>query len=209
MSELFLAIGIARHRMGSDGVGVTTLVGGYGCPLACRYCLNPQCTRITTKPIDFTIESLYEAVRADSLYFDATGGGITFGGGEPLLQAEFIADFIRFCREKGEGWTFAAETCLAVPEETLRAVLPYIDEWIVDVKDMDDEIYRAYTGRDSGAMKANLAILAETCPDKVRVKTPLIPDFNTPEHLLRSQIALTDMGFAKIERLRYTTEIKK
>lgn len=206
---MFLAIGIARHRMGSDGVGVTTLVGGFGCPLGCKFCLNPQCARPQTKVEGFTVESLYQRLRPDSLYFEATGGGVTFGGGEPLLQADFIAEFVQFLREKGENWRISAESCLAVPEENLRAVMPYIDEWIVDVKDMNDGIYRKYTGRESSAMKANLAILAAECPEKVLAKVPLIPGFNEAEDVLRSQMELEKMGFSRIARLKYQTEIKK
>jgi len=206
---MFLAIGIARHRMGSDGVGVTTLVGGFGCPLGCEFCLNPQGARPQTKVEGFTVESLYQRLRPDSLYFEATGGGVTFGGGEPLLQADFIAEFVQFLREKGENWRISAESCLAVPEENLRAVMPYIDEWIVDVKDMNDGIYRKYTGRESSAMKANLAILAAECPEKVLAKVPLIPGFNEAEDVLRSQMELEKMGFSRIARLKYQTEIKK
>ena len=74
---------IIRHRIPTDGDGVTTLVGLKGCPLACKYCLNPQCG--TAKSERLTADELYEKVRIDDLYFIATGGGITFGGGEPLL----------------------------------------------------------------------------------------------------------------------------
>ena len=79
-------IGIERHRLTTDGQGVTTLVAFHGCPLHCRYCLNPQCLvpegvkrRISTK-------QLLDEVAVDDLYFQATGGGICFGGGEPLLH---------------------------------------------------------------------------------------------------------------------------
>ncbi len=203
----FLSIGIGRHRMGSDGIGVTTLVGGHGCPLACKYCLNPQCNRPYI-PQRYNVESLYEALQCDALYFDATGGGVTFGGGEPLLQAEFIAAFIAFCREKGKTWRFSIETSLAVEEQNLSVVLPFIDLFIVDVKDMDDETYLAYTGRSSDMMKQNLKILA-AYPDRVQVKIPLIEGFNTTENQCQSENALKNMGFTTCVRLKYSTKINK
>ena len=63
---------IIRHRIPTDGDGVTTLVGLKGCPLACKYCLNPQCG--TAKSERLTADELYEKVRIDDLYFIATGG---------------------------------------------------------------------------------------------------------------------------------------
>jgi len=208
-AQAFPLMGFERHRMATDGRGVTTLAAAWGCPLRCAMCLNRQCTRKETPVKRVSPRELYAMTRPDDLYFRATGGGVTFGGGEPLLQADFIAEFVQFLREKGENWRISAESCLAVPEENLRAVMPYIDEWIVDVKDMNDGIYRKYTGRESSAMKANLAILAAECPEKVLAKVPLIPGFNEAEDVLRSQMELEKMGFSRIARLKYQTEIKK
>ena len=202
----FRAIGIARHRIGSDGVGVTTLVGGHGYPLDCRYCLNPHCKR--PKFTEYTVGELYEKLKPDTLYFSATGGGVTFGGGEPMLQADFIAAFVEYAKKSGADWRFTLETSLSASAD-VRMLVPYIDEFIVDIKDMNDEIYRAYTKKSPDNMQKNLAHLAKICPDRVRVKTPLIPGFNIAADVLHSQMALSDMGFLRIERLRYTTEIGK
>ena len=90
-------IGIARHRLATDGQGVTTLVAFHGCPLRCRYCLNPQCLEPSGIQQDITPQELLDKVRVDDLYFQATNGGICFGGGEPLLHSRFIADFCRLC----------------------------------------------------------------------------------------------------------------
>ena len=83
-------IGIERHRIGRDGDGVTTLVAFHGCPLKCRYCLNPQCHDGNRQWKEITPQQLLETVAIDNLYFLATGGGITFGGGEPAMRSEFI-----------------------------------------------------------------------------------------------------------------------
>lgn len=203
----FASIGISRHRIGTDGIGVTSLVGGFGCPLDCKYCLNPQCKWEKARRA-YGIEELYERLRIDSLYFEATGGGVTFGGGEPLLQAEFIRDFILYCREKGVLWRFALETCLAVDEMAVVAVDGLIDEYIVDIKDMNDDIYCAYTGRSNDKLKRNLAHLAK-CPDRVNLKLPLIPDFNAASDVAASEVELLSMGFTNFFRFRYISEIKK
>ena len=75
----------ARHRLQTDGRGVTTLVCFYGCPLRCKMCLNPFTFSPDTNIETLTAAELYERVKLDELYFLATNGGVTFGGGEPLL----------------------------------------------------------------------------------------------------------------------------
>ena len=81
-------IGIDRHRLTTDGEGVTTLVAFHGCPLHCKYCLNPQCLSPDGVLRTITPSELYSEVEIDDLYFVATGGGICFGGGEPLLHSK-------------------------------------------------------------------------------------------------------------------------
>ena len=155
---LFPLLSLSRLRMGTDGEGVTTLAAGAGCPLSCRWCINKRLLReLTAEPV--TAAELIDRVKIDDLYFRATGGGVTFGGGESLLHAAFIARFRALC--PGE-WHIAAETSLAVPEENLRLVLQAVDEFIVDCKDMDDGIYRRYTGGDGALMRRNLALLLDS-----------------------------------------------
>ena len=75
--------------MGIDGEGVTTLVAGAGCPLLCRWCINKKI--LAEAPAEnISPSELLERVRIDDLYFQVTGGGVTFGGGESLLHAPFI-----------------------------------------------------------------------------------------------------------------------
>ena len=86
--------GISRLRFNIDGTGVRTLVCFRGCPLNCRYCLNYGSRYITDDCKVISTGELIEELAVDSLYFQATNGGVTFGGGEPLLYAEFIREFI-------------------------------------------------------------------------------------------------------------------
>lgn len=173
-----------RLRMEVDGDGVTTLVAAKGCPLSCRYCINAKVLTDAAPSNPVTPEELVEMVKIDDLYFQATGGGIVFGGGESLLHADFIAEFAQL---KPEGWKLTAETCLNVPEENLRKVLPYLDYYIVDIKDMNPDIYRAYTERGNEAVLRNLRILAENVPqNRVKVRIPAIPDFNGEEDRKKS-----------------------
>ena len=127
-------IGIARHRLTIDGEGVTTLVAFHGCPLRCKYCLNPTSLQPNGVWESYNCNQLYEEVRKDELYFLASCGGVTFGGGEPLLQSEFIRQFRQLC---GPEWRITVETSLNVPQQNVEELISIIDNYIIDIKDMN------------------------------------------------------------------------
>ena len=197
---LYPLLGLARLRMGVDGEGVTTLIAGKGCPLRCRWCINASLLREAPAE-NVTAAELMERVRLDDLYFRATGGGVTFGGGEALLHAAFIRRFRELC--PGE-WKISAETSLAVPRENVETALDAVDLFIVDCKDMDGEIYRRYTGADNAPMRGNLRFLLESVgPERVLVRVPHIPQYNTPEDQRRSADALRAMGATRLDLFEY------
>ena len=152
----FVLIGLSRHRIGVDGAGVTTLVAFHGCPLRCKYCLNPKALSLNGVWKRFIPEELYNHVKQDDLYFRATSGGVTFGGGEPLLSCKEILHFHKICRDKGHDWKITIETSLNVPKVFVEVLEGIVDQWIVDIKDMNPEIYRAYTGKDNAQVIINL-----------------------------------------------------
>lgn len=199
-------ISVHRHRIGIDGKGVTTLVGAYGCPLKCKYCLNPHAWAPDTKVTHVTPEELVEKVKIDHLYFLATGGGIVFGGGESLLHADFINNFRQICPPE---WKITVETSLNVPSENLLKVIGSVDEYIVDIKDMDETIYKSYTGKDNSFIVRNLEILqtqlGKSSPEsqRVLVRVPLIPHFNKRENLDASVSILRKMGFERFDMFSY------
>ena len=196
----FPLLTLARLRMGTDGVGVTTLAAGAGCPLSCRFCINRRLLKEASAEY-VTAEELIEKVRIDDLYFRATGGGVTFGGGESLLHAAFIRRFRELCPTE---WRISAETSLAVPRESLLPALSAVDEFIVDCKDMDPDIYRRYTGGDVRFMKENLEFLLASCgAERILVRVPYIPGFNTAEDQARSAEALREMGVMRLELFEY------
>ncbi len=190
-----------RHRMATDGEGITTLVAAHGCPLRCKMCLNPQCFDESTAVKHLTADELYNIVKIDDLYFQATGGGITFGGGEPLLHSEFIAEFTKLC---GNKWHITAETCLNIPRNKLEIAAECVDTFFVDIKDMNPEIYRSYTGRDNHPVIENLKYLIEKAgPERITVRVPNIPGYNTPSDVQKSADRLRAMGFTKLDIFTY------
>lgn len=192
--------GISRHRLTTDGEGVTTLVAFNGCPLRCRYCLNKTSWELD-KGRDYTPEILFEEVKIDQLYFLATHGGVTFGGGEPLLQVEFIKAFRELC---GPQWQILAETSLNVPFENVQTIDPILDGYIIDIKDMNPEVYQAYTSKDNSVVLTNLEwLLKHGDPNRIMVRVPHIPEFNTDEDVAKSIERLTAMGVKNIDEFNY------
>ncbi len=201
VSEKVKIIGISRHRLSTDGDGVTTLVAFHSCPLRCHYCLNPQSLGDSDRFKEYTPQSLYDEVRIDELYFIATNGGVTFGGGEPALRPDFICRFRELC---GPSWRLTLETSLNVPKENIEALLPLVDSWIIDIKDMDADIYRQYTGRDNSRVLFNLRLIAEADRQKdCIIRLPLIPDYNTDTAREESRNALSALGYSKFDLFTY------
>ncbi len=191
----------ARLRMQTDGQGVTTLVCFHGCPLRCKWCLNPFSFAPETRRENLTAHALYEKVKVDELYFLATGGGVTFGGGEPLLYAPFLAEFRNIC---GDSWHLCAETSLAVAPELVKIAAGCIDHFYVDCKDLNPDIYRRYTGRENTLMLQNLQMLLSLVgPELITVRLPLIPEFNTDADRAASREMLSQMGIRKFDPFPY------
>lgn len=194
-------IAINRHRLTTDGEGVTTLVGFHGCPLHCQYCLNAQCLQADGVWCRLTPGELYSEVEIDDLYFVATGGGICFGGGEPLLRSDFIKAFAEIMNPE---WKLTIETSLNVPLENVKAIASLVQMWYIDIKDMNPDIYKAYGCKENKQVISNLQWLAANgYADKVIIRLPLIPKYNTDEDRQQSQQQLEEMGFTNFDKFNY------
>lgn len=194
-------IAINRHRLTTDGEGVTTLVAFHGCPLHCEYCLNAQCLQADGVWCRLTPGELYSEVEIDDLYFMATGGGICFGGGEPLLRSDFIKAFAEIMNPE---WKLTIETSLNVPLENVKAIASLVQMWYVDIKDMNPNIYKAYGCKENKQVISNLQWLAANgYADKVIIRLPLIPEYNTDEDRQQSQQQLEEMGFTNFDKFKY------
>ena len=203
-------IGIVRHRLATDGKGVTTLVAFHGCPLRCKYCLNSQCLDSKMVWRTITTSELLDELLLDNLYFLATGGGVTFGGGEPLLRSEFIDAFYRI---KPVEWKINFETSLNVNRSHLERVLPHANEFFIDIKDTNPAIYKEYTTRDNAQVLDNLRWLLghEGMAERIIVRLPHIPNHNTQEDVDRSRAMLEEMGVKHFDEFDYMVkeEVKK
>lgn len=201
--------GVSRLRMGLDGRGVTTLVTFMGCQLSCKYCLNERCHGKVYKDdgvtpckgiLMLTPQQLYDIVKKDNIYFQATGGGVCFGGGEPLEHPEFIMEFRKLC---GTRWKITVETALACHPHNIELLAPIVDHWIVDVKDMNPRIREKYTGRVGDSAHQLCYLKQYGIVDNVTIRVPHIPGFNTDEDVNRSIEQVKILGFKDIQEFEY------
>lgn len=201
---------ISRLRMGTDGVGITTLVTFMGCPLRCMYCLNSKCHEpifesdgrtLRNGIMMLTPRELYDLVKLDNIYFQSTGGGICFGGGEPTLYEQFIVEFKMLC---GDRWKITLETCLQCPYDTIKNLSGVVDHWMVDVKSMNPLIYQEYTGVGSQILQHLCDIQSLVPEERVTIKVPYIPGFNDGEDLESDMDEIRQrFGFSNVYKVEY------
>lgn len=193
---------ISRLRMGTDGEGVSTLITLHGCSLSCKYCINDYCHDEYCERGAYTPEKLIEVLKKDDIYYKMSGGGIVFGGGEPLLQSEFITEVFRLADPK---WKKRIETSLNVSWDNIKPLLLKLtDEWIIDIKDINDEIYKEYTGCSNSVVLENLLKLKKSIPpEKMRIRVPYIPNYNTTRNVEKSVKWVRNNLGIEAEQFRY------
>ncbi len=148
-----------------------------------------------------TPDAVFQDILADRSYYDATGGGVTLSGGEPLLQAAGAATLLGLCREAG--LNTVVETSGAVPWEAFERVLPLADRFYFDLKGRGNGLHRELTGRPDDAIIANAARLVEAGA-RVRFRMPVIPGLNDTSVSLDGIAGLIkDLGQSSISLLRY------
>ena len=191
---------ISRLRFGTDGKGITSLVAFMGCPLRCRHCINSWCHSDPSQARLMSPEDLYGELMIDDIYFQMTGGGVCFGGGEPTLYPEFIRQFRKVC---GSRWRITVETALTCTEDVIPEMARSVDRWIVDVKDLSEEIYEEYTGKRND-IRSKLRVLLDAGAETT-VRVPHIPGHNSDADVARTIDELRSMGFNDIDEFTYIT----
>lgn len=126
-----------------DGPGIRFVVFMQGCPLRCQFCHNPD-TWDVKKGNEYTPEGLFEEIIKYKSYMDYSGGGVTFTGGEPLLQADFILEVSRMC--KSRGISVALDTSGYIYNDAVAELLDYTDLVLLDIKNYDPIVYKTVTG---------------------------------------------------------------
>lgn len=192
---------ISRLRVGTDGQGVRTLIVLNGCPLRCKYCLNRFTWDGSHEPDLLTAEDVYDSLAKDAAYMIATNGGITFGGGEPLMFPELIKEIRSLSDNR---LNINVETSLNVPWESISNIVDIVDNFTVDIKSMNSDTYKAYTGCYNKVVTDNLErLISIGHVDKIKVRVPIIPDFADEQSQMESVDILTDMGIKHFDLFEY------
>lgn len=148
-----------------------------------------------------SVREVMDQIRRDVVFFDESSGGVTFSGGEPLAQPQFLAATAAACRN--EGIHVAVETSGYASEDTIRRVAQYTDLFLYDLKMVDDTLHREYCGVSNVPILKNLAILARE-HKKVIVRIPIIPSINDFDANIEESIqVIKSVGVSRIHLLAY------
>jgi pyruvate formate lyase activating enzyme len=146
-------------------------------------------------------DEILQAVLRDRDFYDASGGGVTFSGGEPLLQKDFLVPLLRACGEAGI--STAIESALQVPEETLAELVPWTDLFLADFKHPRRGELIDAVGADLDRVTSNIAFLVRAGAETA-VRIPVIPDFNDTEELIQESVRLlSSLGLRRVELLPF------
>jgi pyruvate formate lyase activating enzyme len=174
-----------------DGPGIRTTVFFKGCPLSCWWCHNPESQDFkseksirnlilsgerferseTTGKLMSVDEVMFEVLK-DQLFYDESGGGVTFSGGEPLMQEMFLLDLLKACKQKGLHTTL--DTSGYAPKKVLENIAEHVDLFLYDLKIIDNTLHKKYTGVSNRSILENLKFLYRTGKNVI-IRFPVIP----------------------------------
>jgi pyruvate formate lyase activating enzyme len=194
-----------------DGPGIRTTVFFQGCPLQCIWCHNPEGipqhlegskgnkSRDTVKK--YSIDSLLKEILKDKVFYDESGGGVTFSGGEPLMQSAFLIEILKKLREQNIHAT--VDTSGYASLKNFREITSLVDLILLDLKIIDNKDHKLYTGTDNSQIHKNLDYLIERkIPFRIRI--PLVNVLTADSgNLKRIANMLKDKGEINIDLLSY------
>ncbi len=185
-----------------DGPGIRFVVFLQGCHLRCSFCHNPDTWELG-KGTKYTPEEIVKKAERFLPYFKRSGGGITFSGGEPLIQYDFLVEALKLCRERG---IRTAVDTAGVGVSDCREVLSLADLIMLDVKHLHTDEYEKITGVKKTAFDNFLAQLKEVRPD-VWLRAVIVPGINDNFDYIKElwDFAKTVPRVKKIELLPYHT----
>jgi len=186
-----------KHFAIHDGPGIRQTVFLKGCPLNCWWCHNPESRsgeiitfekteKIREKFIQkeevagqkINVADLINEIEKDRVFYEESGGGVTFSGGEPFFQFEFLMELLIACRKKN------IHTCVDTSGfteiEKIERALEFTDLFLYDLKHINDARHKQYTGVSNKKIINNL-ILLDQLDKKVQIRFPLIPGINDDE----------------------------
>ncbi len=142
------------------------------CKRCVESCLNGA---LVLEGKKYSVEEIIKELKKDSVQYRRSNGGITLSGGEVLLQPDFAVELLKEC--KSYGWHTAIETAMYVNSEAVKKVMPYIDLAMIDIKSMNDEVHRRFTGVSNNIILKNIK-LSDQLTKEIIIRIPVIEGFN-------------------------------
>lgn len=222
-----------------DGPGIRTVIFMQGCHLRCKYCHNPDSwDRESKEAREYTVDELMQIITRAKPYFTASSGGITFSGGEPLLQYQFVKGVFEKCQLAGIHT--AIDTSLHVKPSFVEEIMPYTNLFLADIKHIQPLKSKNITGMSNELNLANLELIAKAkIPVWIRYvivpgltddekdlielghfisglhtveRIDLLPYHTLGQHkwdLLGMKYELTDIEASSVENIKHLQEILK
>jgi pyruvate formate lyase activating enzyme len=196
-----LIFSVKRYSI-HDGPGIRVTFFMKGCPLSCRWCHNPEGISPSTESVlrtnrigdrefsreevagkFYTIENILEILEKESVFINHSKGGVTFSGGEPMLQPGFLVEALKAC--KSNGYHTAIDTSGYAASESYNSIIQYSDLFLFDIKHLDEARHFESTGGSNTGILENYKLLLKSGKD-IMVRIPVIPGFNDDhDHLER------------------------
>lgn len=185
-----LAFDVKRFAI-HDGPGIRLAVYLKGCPLGCWWCHNPEALRRVASgepPAGerrLSIRQLMAEIAREQVFIDESGGGVTFSGGEPLVQIDFLEAALKAC--KAVGLHTALDTTGYAPPGHIDRVAPYTDLWLYDLKVIDPALHLKYTGAPNLQILGNLRRL-RLMGARVWIRIPVVPQLTATDRNIAATI---------------------
>ena len=184
MSTKGLIFNIQRFSV-NDGPGIRTTVFMKGCPLGCWWCHNPESRSGKIEIIGeeeigsfYTVEELMETLLKDRVFYEESDGGVTFSGGEPLQQPEFLTEALIACRD--DGIHTAVDTTGFSDTKIIKEISGITDLFLYDLKIIDPENHKIFTTVSNEKILNNLELLMNQSTDII-IRIPLIAGITATE----------------------------
>jgi len=180
-----------------DGPGIRTTIFFKGCPMDCWWCHNPESHSTEPETItrqvftgssskacferkeligkEISLNEIIQEIMKDQIFYEISNGGVSFSGGEPLMQSDFLLSLLKKSKKLGLHTVLDTSGCAST--DIMKEIAKFVDLFLYDLKIVDEEKHKKYTGKSNKDIVKNLEILTKT-KYKVIVRIPIIPSIN-------------------------------
>ncbi|SCZ79439.1 pyruvate formate-lyase-activating protein [Acidaminobacter hydrogenoformans] len=180
-----------------DGPGIRTVFFLQGCPLKCQYCHNPDSQSFMGSS-EITVEDVVQTARRYREYYQATGGGVTFSGGEPLMQGAFLIEALSAL--KAEGFSTCIDTSGYGQTQYYDDVFRYTDHILLDLKHTRNDAHKALTGRDMTGIRHFIKSL-QGFDGTVTIRHVMVPGATDSDEYMAEILAMIEPIQKKVDKI--------